>query len=115
MATIHNTRHYAEQVAAQFPHLKAESVVRTCQQFMLELFSLVRGGQEILISSRGGTVKKPLMIKIYRCRANVERANLRAARGGSRRKREREIRARRAFYRKQLRLPPAADLFQVNP
>jgi hypothetical protein len=116
MAHIRNTRYYAEKLAEQYPYLDKESIVQTCKQFMLELYSLVRTNHEILIESRGGRGRNPnLMLKIYRVQPDVQRNNYRALRGGSRRRRERQIRARRRVIRRHLKLGPAPDLFELNP
>lgn len=111
---IRNTRYYAEQVAADFPLLEKDSVVATCTAFMRLFYGVIRTGHEMRFSARGANLR-PFSLKVYRQTFNVKKANVRALRGASRRRHERKVRATRREIRRDLKLGPAPDLFQINP
>lgn len=106
------TRELALRLAASYPLLEAESVVATCTSFMRLLYSVIRSGREVRISSGGK--KGALNLKIYKPCFDVMRVALRARRGQNQRRRERWIRRRRVFFQRELKLPKLGDLFELR-
>lgn len=106
------TRELALRLRELYPYLEPESIVATCTEFMQLLLRLVRRNLELRLSQ---PTKRGLSLKIYKVNFNFAKVNYRAARGSSRRRRERWVRRRRVFFQRELGIPKLDNLFELNP